>query len=65
MKRWTLHVEFDAEDEWTPLGLACWMRCPLACLTKLSDVCRAREAFEKDGTIICPMYKYGQSERLN
>lgn len=57
MKRHTL--EFTAPDDWKPMiEPACWTGCPFACLTKLSHECRAREAYRKNGFMICPVVRF-------
>ena len=60
MDKWELHIEFEADPEWKPLDVACWFYCPLACLTGLSQACRAKKAYDESNLIICPMYKYGR-----
>ena len=58
MKKHTL--EFTTPDDWKPMIVpACWTECPFACLTKLGHECRAREAYRKDGLVICPVIRYG------
>ena len=54
MKKHTL--EFTTPDDWKPMtDAACWTECPFARLTKLGHECRAREAYRKDGLVICPV----------
>lgn len=57
MKKHTL--EFTTHDDWKPMiEPACWTECPFACLTKLGNECRAREAYRKDELIICPVVRF-------
>ena len=53
-------LKFETPDDWKPMTeAACWTECPFACLTKLGHECRAREAYRKDGLVICPVIRYG------
>lgn len=53
-------LKFETPDDWRPMTEAtCWTGCPFACLTKLGHECRAREAYRKDGLVICPVIRYG------
>ena len=53
-------LKFESPDDWRPMTeAACWTECPFACLTKLGHECRAREAYRKDGLVICPVIRYG------
>lgn len=53
-------LKFETPDDWRPMTeAACWTECPFACLTKLGHECRAREAYRKDGLVICPVIRYG------
>jgi len=52
-------LKFETSDDWKPMTeAACWTECPFACLTKLSHECRAREAYRKDGLVICPVVRF-------
>lgn len=62
MRTWVLNMEFKTDDDWRPLDTACWTNCPLACLTKLSHTCHAKERFDKDKSVICPMKIYAEQK---
>lgn len=57
MKKHTL--EFTTPDDWKPMiEPVCWAECPFACLTELGHECRAREAYRKNGLMICPVVRF-------
>ena len=62
MRTWILNMEFKTDDNWKPLDTACWTECPLACLTKLSHMCHAKEMFDKSGELICPMEIFAEQK---
>ena len=53
-----LTFKANVPDDWKPLKSACWDGCPFACLTKLGNKCIAREAYMKDGLMICPVVRF-------
>lgn len=53
-----LTFKTNVPDGWKPLKSACWDGCPFACLTKLGHKCIAREAYMKDGLMICPVVRF-------
>ena len=46
-------VSFEADEEWKPLGRACWFCCPFHFFTKLTEECQCLKAYE-NGINICP-----------
>ena len=62
MRTWILNMEFKTDDNWKPLDTACWTECPLACLTKLSHMCHAKERFDKSGELICPIEIFAEQK---
>lgn len=61
MNKWSVDIKFDADPEWRPMTeVGCWFHCPLRCLIGLGEKCKAKAAYDKEGLILCPIYKYGQ-----
>lgn len=59
--KWTLKIDFEADPDWKPMTeAACWFDCPLRCLTHLGTVCNAKESYDNDNLIICPIYRFGK-----
>lgn len=57
-------MEFEAPEDWKPMReSACWVDCPLQCLTRLSEVCRAKEIYDKNGDIMCPIVRFTVNEK--
>ena len=57
-------ITFAAPDDWRPMSNpACWTCCPFACLTELGGVCRARQAYSKEGLVICPVFTKAKKEQ--
>lgn len=51
-------IEFEAPDDWQPMEEpACWAGCPFSSLTKLGNICNAKEAYDRSGLVICPVIR--------
>ncbi len=49
-------IQFEAPDDWNPMiDTACWVDCPFSTLTRLSEMCLAKERFDKHQEVTCPV----------
>lgn len=48
-------LEFEAPDDWKPMGNGCWSGCPVSILTPLGQKCRAKDCYDKHQIVICPV----------
>jgi hypothetical protein len=63
INKWSVNINFETNADWKPLDTACWTHCPLACLTKLSEKCHAKDIFDKYGDVICPIVRFGHCDQ--
>lgn len=63
MKTWNL--QFETTEDWKPLEAACWISCPVAILTPLGEVCRAKDLHDRKIGTICPMLRAISNDETN